>query len=101
MLAINRDDRIDGDARCLHVDQQKGNALLLLFFMGSAQQAENPVGMLRKARPDFRAIDDVIIAVRSGGTLQRGKVGARSRFGIALCPESCAVENAGEPALLL
>ena len=101
MLAVDGDDRLDRDPRCLHVDQQEADALLLLFLVARAQQAENPVGMLPEAGPYFRAVDDIVAAVGDRACLQRGKVGARSRFGVALRPENGAVENAGQETLLL
>ena len=56
-------DRPHRDARRLHVDQQEGDALLLLGRRVGAHEAEDPVGVLRQGRPGLLAVDDVVVAV--------------------------------------
>ena len=59
VLAGHLDDRIDGDARRLHVDEELREAVaaVLLGRRRSAEQAEHVVGDVRVAGPDLRAVD--------------------------------------------
>ena len=96
MVARQRDDRVDLDAfRREVVDQDEGNALLLLFRIRvGPHEAEHLVRLMRARGPDLRAVDDVVVAVRRRLALERGKVGTGAGFRIALAPPVRAVENA-------
>ena len=59
--------------------------MLLRGWIG-AHQAEDPVGVVGVGRPDFLAVDDVVVAVGDRAGLQRGEIGAGVRLGIALAP---------------
>ena len=58
--AIDRDDRANRDPRRLHVDQQKGNPLLLFGLRIRAHEAEDPIGVLREGSPGLLSVDDVV-----------------------------------------
>src|SRR5690606_35320069 len=62
---------------------------------------EHPVGILRPCSPGFLAIDEVMVAVEFGAGFQRGKVGPRPRFGVALAPPVAYADDAGKQAPLL
>ncbi len=85
----------------MHVDQQEGNALLLLAFARSAHQAETHVRPLTVGVPRLLAVDDVVVAVALGARLERSQVGTRARFGIALAPPVLARKNARQVMLLV
>ncbi|MCY1409471.1 hypothetical protein D9M71_248220 [compost metagenome] len=101
MLAVEGDDRPHGDARGLHVDQQEGNAALLLGLRIGAHQAEDPVGVVGVGGPDLLAVHHVVVAVTHRAGLQRRQVGAGARLGIALAPPVLAAEDARQEARLL
>ena len=63
VAAVSDDDRLHGDARRLHVDQQEGDALLRLGLGIGAHQAEDPVGPVAHRVPGLRAVDDVVVAL--------------------------------------
>ena len=90
-----------GDARRFHVDQQEGDAGLRLCRRIGADQAKNPVGMLRQRRPGLVAVDDVMVAVAHRLGADRCEVGARARLGITLAPPVLAGEDPRQKFLLL
>ncbi|CAI8235022.1 MAG: Uncharacterised protein [Alphaproteobacteria bacterium] len=74
MAAINGDDRLHFNARCVHIDEQEGNAFLRLALAAGAHKAEHPIGMLRQSGPNLMAINDIFIAIQFGFGFQTGKV---------------------------
>ena len=59
-------DGMDGahrDAGCIHVQQQKGNALLRAAIAAGADKAEHLVRELRVRCPNLRAIEHIMIAI--------------------------------------
>src|SRR5690348_2942004 len=93
--AIHGHDGADGDARRLHVDEQEGDALLLLLGAGiGAHQVEDPIGEMRRGRPDLLAVDDVVVAIAYRLGPERGEVGTGARLGEALAPDMLAREDA-------
>ena len=85
--ALDRDDRAHFDARCVHVDQNEGNAFLWLGSIRiSPAQEEAPVGMLSERRPGFLTIDHIMIAIPNGRGFQAGEVRTSARLGITLAP---------------
>ena len=102
MPPVDGDDRAHGDAGRRHVDQQEGNAHLLLSLGVGAREAEKPIGVLRGRRPGLLAVDDIMVAVTHGAGLQRCEVGAGAGLGKSLRPpvvEICGARQ--EVALLL
>ena len=86
VLLVQRDDRPDGDAGRVHVDEEKADALLLLHGGVGTHQAEDHVGVLGERRPGLLAVHDIVIAVANGAGLERGKVRPRAGLGVALAP---------------
>ena len=81
MLAVDGDDRLNFDARRLHVEQQEADALLWFAVIErGADQAKDPVGMLSVAGPDFGAVHDIVVAVTIRPCAQCGEVGAAARL---------------------
>ncbi|MNE18700.1 hypothetical protein D3C80_1117500 [compost metagenome] len=101
VLAVQGDDRPHADAGAGHVDQQEGDAALLLGLRVGAHQAEDHVGVLAEGCPGLLAVDHVVVAVAHRAGLQRGQVGAGARLGVALAPPVAAVEDARQVAGLL
>src|SRR5690606_23675630 len=64
-------------------------------------EAEDPVGLVGIAGPDFRPVDDPMIALVFAEGLQRDEVAARTRFRIALAPADFAARDLGEVMDLL
>ena len=84
--AIEHDDRLHGNARRLHVDEQEGDAFLRLHARIGAHQAENPVGELRERGPRLLAVDDVRVALAKRAGFEIGEIGTGARLGITLAP---------------
>src|SRR5712692_11662569 len=57
--------------------------------------------MLRIRRPDLLALDNEVVAFLDRARLQRGKVGSRVGFRIALAPDLLAGDDLGDETLLL
>src|SRR3974390_3622995 len=66
VLAAEHDDGLYGDARCLHIDKQEGNAFLLLHVWIGPHQAKDPIGILPQRRPSLLSIDDIVVALAHG-----------------------------------
>jgi len=101
VLAVDRDDGAHLDAGAAHLDQQAGDALLLLAGAGRAHQAEHVRGPVRVGGPDLRAVDDVVVAVGHRGGGQARQVGAGAGLGIALAPPVLAAADARQVLRLL
>ena len=100
--AVHGDDRPHLDAGAVHVDQQEGDALLLLRGLRvGAHQREDPVRIVRAAGPDLGAVDDILVAVAHGAGPERGEVGAGAGFRIALAPEHVALQDRRQVLRLL
>lgn len=63
MTTVNRNDGVHLDARRIHRDTQKGNALLLSFLGRGPGEQKHPISMLSKAGPDFRPGHAVAVTV--------------------------------------
>ena len=101
MRAVQNDDRLHGDARRLHVDEQERDAFLLLDGGIGADKAKNPVRELRQRGPGLLAVDDIMIAFAHRFGFQRGKIGTGTRLGIALAPPIFAGKDARQEFLFL
>ncbi|GEM_PF-6012341 len=101
VTAVEGRDRAYADARCLHVDEEKRDAVLLLARIARAAEKEHPVRVLGKSDPSFVPIDNVVIAFEHGARLQRGQVRACARLGIALAPPIVTRKDARQIMLLL
>ena len=99
-LAGNQHDRLGRHTFAGHVEQHEGNALVLFILVG-AGEAEDPVGLVSIAGPDFLAVDDKVIAFIHRTGLQRGQIGAGARLGIALAPADFAARDRRQEMLLL
>src|SRR5690606_19342078 len=84
------------DAGRLHVDEDEGDALLLLRRRVRADEAEDPIALVRVRRPDLLAVEDEVIAVALRAHLDVGEVGAGAGLGIALAPADLAARDLGE-----
>ena len=58
-----------------------------------SHQAENVIGEVAMGGPQFRAIDPINVSVPGRRGAQARKVGAATRFGIALAPVMLAGQN--------
>ena len=76
MIASQRDDWLDANARQIHPHHQEGDALLRLPFVRRPNQAEDVVGDLSMCRPDLRIINDLFIAVTNRARFQTRKIRA-------------------------
>ncbi len=89
------------DARRLHVDDERGDALVLLGVGIRAAHDLAVVGVLRARRPDLLAVDEPLVAVARGGGRERRDIGAGAGLAEELRPDLLAAEQLGEVALLL
>src|SRR5581483_3357039 len=95
------DERTDGDAWGLHIDDEVTNALVLRRVGVRAREQDHVLGDVRAGGPDLLAVDDVVVAVLDGPRLHGGEVGAGAGFGEALAPDVVALDDAREVLLLL
>ena len=70
VMIVDRDDRVDLDPLALHINQDEGDAFLLLARVIGAHQAEDPVRVLGVGRPDLGAINNEIITIPLGFGLE-------------------------------
>src|SRR5690606_929355 len=101
-LALDCDDRLHRDSGRTHVDEQEADPFLAPRDVRTgADETKNPVCKMRERGPGFRAVHDIVVptAVRAG--LERGKVRAGARFGIALAPPHVALQDVGKKPRLL
>src|SRR3974377_56564 len=101
MPTVEHRDRTYGDARSLHVDEQKRDARLGAALARGSHETEDPVGVLGERRPGFLAVHDIDLATPLGACLEGGEIGARPGLRIALTPPMLAIEDAGQEVLLL
>ena len=79
----------------LHVDEEVGDAAVLRRIRVGAGEHEHPVGGMRAGGPDLLAVDDEVVAIADGASLEAGEVGAGAGLAVALAPaalrrEGCA-----------
>ena len=95
-------DAARGDARRLHIDQNKADAFL---FPGRVRigthQGEYPIGQMTPGGPDYLAVDNQVIAVDTAGGSKAGQVRSGAGLGIALAPEHVARHHARHMPLFL
>src|SRR5713226_2174414 len=102
MVPIHYDQRTHVDARRSHVvDDQVADALVLGSARIGAREQKHLVGILRAGCPDFRSVDNEVIALEIGMCLQAREIGTRARLGIALAPDIVAREDARQIMLFL
>src|SRR5439155_7118191 len=99
--ARHLDERPDGDARALHVDQEERDPLVLGRPEVRARDQDAPLGEARVARPDLLAAHVERIAAELGAGPHGGQVGAGVRLREALAPHLLAGQDLREKALLL
>src|ERR1700692_4047808 len=101
VAAVQQHDGPDGDAGTLHIDQQEGDAGLLLGLRVGTHQTKDPIGILTERIPGLLAVDDVVISVAHGTGLQRRQIRARAGFRIPLTPPLLAGADLRQEPLLL
>ena len=99
--AVHLLERLDRDAGRPHVDDERGDALVLLGVGVRAADDLAEVGELRARRPDLLAVDDPLVAVARRGRGERRDVGAGAGLAEQLRPDLLAAQQLGEVALLL
>ena len=102
-LGVPRDlpERLDGDPRQCHVQQEVRDPLVLGGVRVGARQEHHPVGHVREGGPDLLAVHHPVLAVLDRARLQRGEVAPGIGLGVALAPDLLAGEHLGGIALLL
>ena len=99
---VDRNDRFQAYARCLHVDQQEADTFLPACDVSrGANEAKNPVRILTQRRPEFRPVNDEVIAISVRACFQRREVGACAWLGIPLAPPHIAFKDVREEARFL
>ena len=91
------------DAGRAHVDDEVRDAVVRRSASGSVRASRMPqLRDVRERRPDLLAVHDVLVAVARRRCVESDdEVAARARLAEQLAPELRAVEDAGQPALLL
>ncbi len=91
-VAADQQDRFGRDALARHVEEHEGDALIFVRLVG-ADEAEDPVGLVGVAGPDFRSVDDPVVALVLAEGLQADEIAARAGFRIALAPANFAARD--------
>ena len=99
--AVHLLQRLDRHARRLHVDDERGDALVLLGVGVRAADDLAEVGVLRAGRPHLLAVDHPLVAVAHRRRRQRRDIGAGAGLAEQLAPDLLAAQQLGEVALLL
>src|SRR5713226_4138921 len=95
VMPVHYDQRTHVDARRSHVvDDQVADALVLGRARIGAGEEKHLVGILRAGCPDFRSVNNEVIALEFGARLQTREIGTGARLGIALAPDIVAREDA-------
>ena len=89
------------DARRVHVDDERGDALALRRVGIGAREAPAPVGELRVARPHLLAVEEPAAVDRGRARRERREVAARAGLAEQLAPDLRRIEDVREPAGLL
>ena len=100
-IAVHLDERSNGNAGAVHINQQIADAVMLGRVRVGADQEKTPVRVLRPACPDFLTVHHKMIAVFHRARLEGGQVRTRARLGIALTPQLFGRQDCGQEALLL
>ena len=101
-LAGRLHERVHAHAVGVHVDDERGDALLALRRIGiGAGQAQAPVGELRVGGPDLAARDAIPTLVAYGTGGQRRQIAAGIGLAEQLAPQLAGREDPGQEALLL
>src|SRR5205823_10702127 len=69
------------DSRGAHVEEERGDALVLRRVGITARQQQAPVAVVRAGRPHLLTVDGPLVAVTLGARPQTREVGACARFG--------------------
>lgn len=93
LAAVDRGDRTHTDAGIVHIDEEDGNAFLLLTGAVGAYEAENEIRVLGVRSPCLGAVDHVVLTVTNRTSLQGGKVRAGVGLRIALAPPVFAAKD--------
>ena len=101
VLVAELGERSGLDARRLHVDQERRDALVLRDVGIGAHEAQAPVGVVGARRPDLLAVDDEIVAVEHGSGRQAREVAARARFAHAEAPRDLGPQRGNEESFAL
>ena len=101
MVPIDGDDGSDGDPRRRHVHEENAEPELLPGRIGSADQQEYPVGLMRHRGPDFLAVDHPLAALKARPGPEGRKVRTRPGLRETLAPEIVHVEDGWQDFSLL
>src|SRR5579885_2099818 len=100
-LARDQSDRRSRDAGAFHVEENKADPLVLGRLRIRPHEAEDPVSLVGIRGPDFRSVNDEVVAAILGARLQRGEVGTGSRLRVTLAPSNFAARDLGQMLALL
>ncbi len=88
------------DAGLLHVDQQVGDAGVLLGLGLGAHEAEHVVRLLRRAGPDLLTVDDPLVADQLASRLEAREIAARAGLAVPLTPDHVTEDRRPDELLL-
>jgi hypothetical protein len=96
VLAAHLQDRVDADARRLHVDQELREAVAAVVGgrRRSAEEPQHVVGLVGVAGPDLGAVDDKAVARGNRTSFSREEVRARAGLAHADAEAQLAVADA-------
>ena len=69
------------------IGEQERDPFLLLALVARATQQEDPVGVLRVARPGLLSVQDIVVPILVRAELKVGEIRTRIRLGVALTPD--------------
>ncbi len=89
------------DAGLVHVDDERGETLVLRRVGIGARQQQAVARHVRLRRPDLRAVHDPLVAVAHRAGREPGDVGAGARLAEQLAPDLLGGEDRAQEPLLL
>src|SRR3974390_2341558 len=93
LIAGDVTNRTNGEARLVPVDHHETDAGLLRAGLARAPPRKHVVRIERHTGPDLLAINDELVVLLHRFGTQRGKVGPRIRFAVALAPHMLARQD--------
>ena len=99
--AVDLAQRPDLDAGRVHVEEERGDALVLRRIEIRAREQEAPIAVMRARRPDLLAVHDPLLAIGHGACAQPGQVRTGARLREQLAPHVLAAQHRPEETRLL
>jgi len=100
-MAVHLPQRLNRHTRLFHIQDEIGQALMLLLVPIGARQQQSPMCLVRAGRPDLLPVHHPLIAAELGPRYRTGHVRSAAGFTEQLAPDVLTGQNAEQELLLL